>query len=116
MAYLHAISQIPGFPRYTGDIIISCTLLKILPIEKDELLEAAQFMVDFRLMHFNADKDLYINFQNLASIFRNTMLSTINGGGRGRCYVLPKIMCATIYGNYQVITLFCFNNGNLPLH
>ena len=52
-------------------------------------------MVDFRGMKFNAKKALYINFQNHASIFHKAILSKINGGGHGRCYVLPKSMCAS---------------------
>ena len=69
VAYLHGISQLPGCPRYTGDIITLYTCLQIIPIENSTMLGAVQFMVDFRGMHFNAKKALYINFQKYASIF-----------------------------------------------
>ena len=59
------------------------------------MLGAAQFMVHFQEMHFNAKKALYINIKKHASIFHEEMLSTINGGGHGRCYVLPTSICAT---------------------
>ena len=75
-------------------MITSCTCFKILTIENNSMLVAAQFMVYFRGMHFNVKKDLYINFQKHASIFCKAMPSTINCGGHGRCYVLPTRMCA----------------------
>ena len=69
VAYLHGLFQITSCPRYSGDRITSCTCLKIIPIENIAMLGAAKFMVDFRQMHFNAKKALYINFQKYASIF-----------------------------------------------
>ena len=55
----------------------------------------AQFIIDFRGIHFNAKEDLSINFQKYASIFCRAMISTINGGENGQLYVLPKSVCAT---------------------
>ena len=95
MAYLHVLSQLPGCPKYTGDRITSCTLLQILPIDNNDILEAAQFVVDFWQVHFNANKSLYINFQKHASIFRKAMLSKIDGGGHVQWYVLPTGVCST---------------------
>ena len=43
----------------------------------------------------NVKKDLYVNSQKHASIFLKAMLSTINGGGHVRCYVLLTSVCAT---------------------
>ena len=63
------------------------------------MLGAAQFVLDFQGMHFNAKKALYINFQKNASFFCEAMLSTINGGGNLRCYVLPTSVCATTNNN-----------------
>ena len=54
MAYLHGLSQLTGCPRYTGDIIILCNCLQILPIENNAMLGAAKLMVDFGGIHFNA--------------------------------------------------------------
>ena len=59
------------------------------------MLGVAQLMVDLQGMHFNAKKDLYINFQKHASIFCKALLSTINGGGQGWFYVLMISLCAT---------------------
>ena len=95
VTYLHGIYQLPGCTRYTGDRITSCTCLQILPIENNAMLGAVQFMVYFRGMHFNEKKDLYINIQKHASIFYRETISTINGEGHGRCYVLPTSVCAT---------------------
>ena len=94
VAYLHGICQLPGCPRYTCDIITLCTWLKLLPIEKNAMLVAAKFIVDFRGMHFKSKKALHIIFQKHASIFRKSIPSTINGGGHGWYYVLPTSMCA----------------------
>ena len=69
MSYLHGISQLPSYTRYTGDRIILCTCLQLLPIENNAMLEAKIIMVDFLGMHFNANKALYINFQKHDSIF-----------------------------------------------
>ena len=52
-------------------------------------------MVDFQGVHFNTNKALYINFQKHASIFCMEMLSTNNGGGHRRCYLLLTSMCTT---------------------
>ena len=70
VTYLHGSYQVPGCPRYTCDIIILCTCLKLLPIDNNAMLVAAQFIVDFRGMHFKSKKALYIIFQKHASIFR----------------------------------------------
>ena len=59
------------------------------------MLGAAQFMVDFRGMHLNTKKSLYINYQNHVSVFCMEMLSTVNGEGHVWCYVLSTSMCAT---------------------
>ena len=95
MAYLRGLYQLAGCPIYTGDIVIACTCLKIVPIYNNTMLGAAQFMVDFQGMHFNAKKALYVNFQKHASIFCKAMLSTINGGGHGQFYVLPTRLFST---------------------
>ena len=58
VAYLYGIYQLPGCPRYTGDIITSCNCLQLLPIYNNTMLGSAQFMVDLRGIHFNAKKDL----------------------------------------------------------
>ena len=84
LPYLHGLSHIPVCPRYMGDRIILCTCLQILPMDNNAMLVAAQFIVDFRGMHLNTNKDLYINFQKHASIFCKAMLSKINGGGNRR--------------------------------
>ena len=47
-------------------------------------------MVDFQGVHFNAKKAFYINFQKHASISCKAIISTINGGGKVRFYVIPK--------------------------
>ena len=52
------------------------------------MLVAAQFMVDFQGMHFNANKALYTHFQKHTSIFCKAMLITINFGGHVQFYVL----------------------------
>ena len=59
-------------------------------------------MIYFRGIHFNTKKDLYINFQNHASIFCKEILIKINGGGHGKCYVLPTRVCDTA-NNYLPI-------------
>ena len=64
-------------------------------MEKNYMLGAAQFVLDFQGMHFNLKKALYINLQKNASFFCEAMLSTINGGGNLRCYVLPTSVCTT---------------------
>ena len=46
MAYPHGLSQLPVCPRYTGDIITSCTCLKYIHIDNNAMLGAVQFMVD----------------------------------------------------------------------
>ena len=69
VAYLHVLSQLRGCPRYTGDIITLCTCLQLIPIDNNRMLGADKFMVDFRGIYFNANKALYINFHNHASIF-----------------------------------------------
>ena len=74
VAYLNVISQLTGCPRYTGDIITLRTLLKKLSIDNNDMLGAAQFMVDSRGMHFNSKTSLYINFQKNASIFCKEIL------------------------------------------
>ena len=81
VAYLHGLSQLPGCPRYTSDRTTSCIYFQILLIENNPMLLAAQIMVDFQGIYFNAKKDLYINFQKHASILFKAILSTINGGG-----------------------------------
>ena len=35
VAYLYWLSQLPGYPRYTSDIITSCNWLKLLPIDNN---------------------------------------------------------------------------------
>ena len=47
MAYLHGLYQLLVFHIYTGDRITSFTCLKILPIDNNAMLGAAQFMVVF---------------------------------------------------------------------
>ena len=95
VSYLHGLSQLTGCPRYTSDRIISYTCLQLFPIDNNAMLGSSQFMVDFQGMRFNTKKYLYIDFWDHTSGFCKKMLSTINGGGRGRCYVLPKSVCAT---------------------
>ena len=95
MAYLHGLYQLTGYPRYTGDIITFFTCLQLLAIDNNPMLGATQFMVYFQVMHFDANKTLYINFQRHALIFCSSMLSTIYGGGHVQCYVLPTSACAT---------------------
>ena len=68
-AYLHDLFQLPGYPRYTGDRIILCTWLQLLPIDNNAMLGAAQFMIHFPGIHFNTTNALYIKFQKHASIF-----------------------------------------------
>ena len=59
-------------------------------------------MVYFQGMHFNAKKDVYINFQEHALIFCKVILSIINGGGHGQFYVLPTSMCATTNDDFPM--------------
>ena len=66
------------------------------------MLVAEKFVVDFQRMYFNAKKALYINFQNHASFFCKSMLSTITGGGHGQSYILPTIMCATTNNDFPM--------------
>ena len=66
------------------------------------MLGSAQFMVDFRGMHFNAKKDLYINFHKHALTFCKEILRTINYGGHYQCYVLTTSVCADT-NNYSPI-------------
>ena len=102
MFFPHVLSQLLVCPRYTGDRITSCTCLQILHIDNKEMLGSAQFMVDFRGMHFNAKKSLYINFHNNASIFCKEMLSTINVGGHGQLYVLPTRVFSSANNYFNV--------------
>ena len=102
MAYLHGISQLPGYPRYNGDIITSCTCLQLIPIDNNKILRSEELMVDFQGMHFNAKKALYINFHNHAAMFCKAMLSKTNGRGPGRCYVLLKSMCDTKNNDFPI--------------
>ena len=88
VAYLHGFSTIIVYPSYTGDRITSFAFLQLIHIDNNDMLGAAQFMVDFRGVHFNAEKALCINLQNHASIFKS-IISTINGGCHGRFYVFP---------------------------
>ena len=94
MAYLHGLSELPWCPRYIGDINKSRSWLNLLTIYNDAMLGAAQFMLDFLGIHLNSKKSLYIKFQKHASIFCKAMLSTINGVGHVRWYVLPTSVCA----------------------
>ena len=66
VAFLHGFSQLPDCPRYTIHIITLRTYLQRLPIYNNDMLVAVKFMVDFQRMHFNAKKNLYINFQKHA--------------------------------------------------
>ena len=59
-------------------------------------------MVDLKGMHFNTKKALYIHFQKHASIFCKEMLSTINGGGQGQCYVLLTSMCVNTNDDFPI--------------
>ena len=79
MSYLHVLSQLPGYPRYNSDRVISCNCLKLLHIDNNDILGVAQFMVDFRGMQFNSKKALYINFQNYASIFSSSSFFFVSG-------------------------------------
>ena len=88
LAFLHGIFQLNGCPRYTGEKITLWTRIQLLPIDNNAMLAAAQFMVDFEGMHFNAKKDLQINFQKQASLFCKAVLRKIHGGGPNQCYVL----------------------------
>ena len=65
------------------------------------MLGVAQLMVDLQGMHFNAKKDLYINFQKHASTFCKAVLSSINGGGYGQLYALTISGCATANNYFQ---------------
>ena len=94
LAYRYGLSYLSVCTRYASDIITSCTFLKLLPIYNNAMLGATQFMVYFWEIHFNLNKALYINFQKHASVFRKEMLIKINGGGKGRSYVLPSRVCA----------------------
>ena len=38
VAYLHGLSQLMVCPRYTGDIIILCNCLQLLPIYNNTML------------------------------------------------------------------------------
>ena len=96
VAYLHDLSQITGCPGFTVDIISLFTWLQILPINNISMLGAAQFMVDFQGVHFNAKNALYIIFHKHASIFCKAMLSTMNDGGRVRFCVFPTSIFANI--------------------
>ena len=69
VAYLHGLYQLTSCPSYTGDRIKSFTWLQLIPIDNNNMLGAAQLMVDFWWMHFNAKKDVYINIQKQDSIF-----------------------------------------------
>ena len=91
VAYLHSLSQLTVCPRYTGDLITSCTWLQLILVDNNTMCGAAQFMVDFQGMHSSAKKAIYINFQNHASIFHKAMLSIINGGGHD----IPKYKLVT---------------------
>ena len=53
MAYLHGLYQLPSCPRYTSNIITSLPCLKILPVDNNTILGAAQFTVNFQMMHLN---------------------------------------------------------------
>ena len=115
VAYPHELSQFPGCARYTSDRIKFCIWLQLLPIDNNVMFEAVQFMVDFRGMHFNAKKDLYIHFQKHASIFCRAMLSTNNGVGYGWCYVLLTSMYATKKIIFQYTTDTVGLYANTPL-
>ena len=65
-AYLHGLSHLSGYPRYTSDRIISWTCSQLLPIYSNSMLGSLQLMVDLRGMHFNTNKALYINFHKHA--------------------------------------------------
>ena len=95
VAYSRGLSQLPGCTRYICEIITSCTCLQILHIDNNDMLGAAQFILDFRGMHFNANNAFYINFKNHASVFRKAMISTISVGEVVRCYVLTTSVCDT---------------------
>ena len=58
VAYLHVLYQLPVCTRYTNEIITLCICLRIIPIDNNAMLGEAQFMVEFRGMHFNAQKAL----------------------------------------------------------
>ena len=58
MAYLNDLYQHPGCPRYNSDRTTLCTCLKTLPIENNDMLVAAQFMLDFRGMQLYTKKAL----------------------------------------------------------
>ena len=65
VAYIHGLSQLPGYPRYNSDIITLFNCLQILPIENNAMLGASQLLVNFQGMHFNAKKALYIIFRSM---------------------------------------------------
>ena len=69
VAFPHVLSQLLCCLRYTGYRITSCDFLKLLSTDKNSMLGAAQFMIGFQGMHFDAKKALYIHFQKHASIF-----------------------------------------------
>ena len=58
VAHLHGLSQIPVCPKYTDDIITSCTWLNILLIYNNTMVGAVQFMVYVQGVHFNEKKYL----------------------------------------------------------
>ena len=66
------------------------------------MLGEAQLMVDFRGMHCNARKPLYINFQKHASIFCKAMISTINDGAQGQCCVFPTSVFDTTNNDFPI--------------
>ena len=69
VAYTHSFSELHGYPWYNGDIIKLYTCLQILPIDNNAMLVAAKFMVDFRGMHFNEKRVLYIIFRSMLHFF-----------------------------------------------